>query len=525
MKKTLLQPTSAVPPSRILTLLPGILHDKPAGLPNSVLQRCTALNSANVEVVLLVPAYNRNHSPNMASLRSAGRLSKGTFVHNLYDDLKSLSNTQSFPLALGRRKFKVPKLTSRFTRSSDIQVDPGKPWIERVYVSGKYVEFRQYENRQREQLQFVDLLSDGKRHTRIGYNSSGKPDYVQAYSSDSESSLRTYIDTKSQVFLIESVNPTGKITNYEVLTKDGLTSLPSLSELIKFWLGTCFQAELNNGILISEYAFHQKQLEELANDYDTSVIYTFHNNHYASPHRYGSPFKPELVSFLNNMHTMDAVVVLTDEQKLDLQKRFQKPANIVVIPHAVPPKALEVPSIPIERDPNLIVMIGRLAKEKGHRAVIENFHLLLAKVPAARLEIYGHGPESGTLQALIDELDLSNSVSLKGFTHSVAESYRSAAISLFPSDFEGHPLALIEACAFGAVPVAYNFKYGAQAMIRNGHNGILVDPSGIVELLDSAALLLTDNDLWTKFNKELTSTDVYTPSDLADNWLDLFSTL
>ncbi|MBY6361525.1 glycosyltransferase [Rhodococcoides corynebacterioides] len=56
--------------------------------------------------------------------------------------------------------------------------------------------------------------------------------------------------------------------------------------------------------------------------------------------------------------------------------------------------------------PMQVVFIGRLAPEKGVDVLLRAWPIVKAAVPAARLDVYGSGAESGALQTLSNELKL-----------------------------------------------------------------------------------------------------------------------
>ena len=107
----------------------------------------------------------------------------------------------------------------------------------------------------------------------------------------------------------------------------------------------------------------------------------------------------------------------------------------------------------------IIVSMGRLERYKGHHRVIEAFPLILSRFPGARLRILGEGPYKGELLALMERMALSDVVEVGGIPPSQRASLSTllAAASLVTllSDYEAHPVSVMEALALGC-PVPNN---------------------------------------------------------------------
>ncbi|WP_350016678.1 glycosyltransferase [Rhodanobacter sp. IGA1.0] len=95
-------------------------------------------------------------------------------------------------------------------------------------------------------------------------------------------------------------------------------------------------------------------------------------------------------------------------------------------------------------DGPLYVSVGRLIPEKGFDVLVEAFAVLLEQRPAARLHIYGEGPERPKLEALIARLELGRNVALSGVTNTPHEVMRAADVCVVSSIAEGFPNVLLE---------------------------------------------------------------------------------
>lgn len=95
----------------------------------------------------------------------------------------------------------------------------------------------------------------------------------------------------------------------------------------------------------------------------------------------------------------------------------------------------------------LILNVGRMVAQKGHRHLIRAMRPVVAAYPSARLVIAGEGPLRGELEVLIASEGLTERVDLLGDRRDVDRLLQAADIFAFPSLYEGAANALLEAMA------------------------------------------------------------------------------
>lgn len=126
---------------------------------------------------------------------------------------------------------------------------------------------------------------------------------------------------------------------------------------------------------------------------------------------------------------------------------------------------------PPQVDPALIVTAGRLEHYKGHHRAIEMLPELLRTHPDAHLEILGSGPYEAELHALAERLQVADRVSIRFVPptdrQAMAQSLARAAVVLLLSDYEAHPVAVMEALAAGR-PVVVRRTSGLTEMADQG---------------------------------------------------------
>jgi glycosyltransferase involved in cell wall biosynthesis len=149
----------------------------------------------------------------------------------------------------------------------------------------------------------------------------------------------------------------------------------------------------------------------------------------------------------------DRLIALSEFEIPHFSQRLRLPAKqFALIPNGGDlPDLSDAGSIPV--DPGLIVSIGRLEKYKGHHRAIEALPKVLVERPDAHLWIAGAGPYEPELRALAHRLGVADRVDIHSIPASerrrlARELSRAALVVLF-SEFETHPISILEALALG----------------------------------------------------------------------------
>ncbi len=203
--------------------------------------------------------------------------------------------------------------------------------------------------------------------------------------------------------------------------------------------------------------------------------------------------------FLALCRFASTIIVLNAQMQHDLKVLMYPAARTVCIPNGVDTDfyqphqnrsqlrhSLSIPAKPI------ILYTGRLSSEKGV-ATLVRAHALLRSPSDPALYIIGNGPEQQNLSRLIQELGLTNTITLLPACSDIRAYYQCADIFVMPSFHEGISNSVLEAMAC-ALPVVATAVCGNIDLVRHNHNGLLVPPDDAPALAAALDELLEDPD-------------------------------
>jgi glycosyltransferase involved in cell wall biosynthesis len=142
----------------------------------------------------------------------------------------------------------------------------------------------------------------------------------------------------------------------------------------------------------------------------------------------------------------------------------------------------------------LFVCVARFAAQKNHALLINAFAKGPASDPRAHLVLAGEGVLRAQLQERVNKLGLTSRVHFIGLRTDIPDVLGAADVFVLSSDYEGNPLAVIEAMAAG-LPVASTAVGGVPELLQNGREGFIVQPGRAEQLSEAMMTLLKDANL------------------------------
>jgi glycosyltransferase involved in cell wall biosynthesis len=148
----------------------------------------------------------------------------------------------------------------------------------------------------------------------------------------------------------------------------------------------------------------------------------------------------------------------------------------------------------IPRDAVLLLFLARFTGHKQPLTLIRAFHAAVGKMPGLQLLMVGEGDEKEEGMRLVAELGLAGKVHFSPFRQDVPDVLAAADIYVLPSLWEGLPIGLLEAMAMRKAVIGTKVD-GTREVLRDGENGLVVEPGDVGALAAAILRLAGDGEL------------------------------
>lgn len=155
------------------------------------------------------------------------------------------------------------------------------------------------------------------------------------------------------------------------------------------------------------------------------------------------------------------------------------------------------------------VFLGRLAYPKNPQRVVTIAAKVCKRLPNVRFGIIGDGNLRKTAEEIVDLEGISDNVTFCGYLTNPYKALSEAKALLMCSEFEGTPMAVLEAMLLG-IPVVSTPVDGVKDIIVNGQEGFLSNDDN--DLVDSIVRLIVDKNL-----QQFMSSNVKKKAELINN--------
>jgi glycosyltransferase involved in cell wall biosynthesis len=226
--------------------------------------------------------------------------------------------------------------------------------------------------------------------------------------------------------------------------------------------------------------------------------------------------------FRNCIKDSDKLVLLSEKfiPELDTYIKKYPKDKVYGIPNPAPFEAVSEQDLKKE---NRLVYVGRINfQQKRADRIIKIWRELYQQYPDWEFDVVGNGPALDQLKRMADKENLPR-IHFHGYCN--PEPYLSRAkIFTLTSDFEGFGMVLVEAQAYGAIPVAFRCFSAIEDIIEHGQNGLIVQPSDMRKYIQELSNLMSkDNMRNSMVGVALRSVSYFAPSEIANQWDELFN--
>ncbi|MEP7037721.1 MAG: glycosyltransferase family 4 protein [Acidobacteriota bacterium] len=198
------------------------------------------------------------------------------------------------------------------------------------------------------------------------------------------------------------------------------------------------------------------------------------------------------------------VVVLSELEKEIIEKRWRN-LNVKVLGNAV--QVSETQSQKRKSAEKTIIFLGRLHESKGLNEVIQMCQILKNENFEFRFNCFGAGDLKDFFVSKMNEI-LGEKFYYGGVISGAEKekALNEADIFLLPSRYgEGLPMAMLEAMAAGCVVVVSEMA-SVGAVVKDGENGLTLEPQNVPQLVGKMKSLLSDEKDWESLRRNARET-------------------
>lgn len=145
----------------------------------------------------------------------------------------------------------------------------------------------------------------------------------------------------------------------------------------------------------------------------------------------------------------------------------------------------------IDNNANIVITLGRIVIQKGHRYLVEAIPIVLEKHPNTVFAIAGEGELLQEVKAKADDLGINEHLKFLGNRENVKDLLIGADVFVLSSLWEGLPIAMLEAMVY-ETPIVVTKVEGILDIIEHNKHGITAEPkdklalaNGIIYMLDN----------------------------------------
>lgn len=229
----------------------------------------------------------------------------------------------------------------------------------------------------------------------------------------------------------------------------------------------------------------------------------------------------------NKKDGISTVVAVSKRLESDIKAMQLANANVTGIPYGAP---MPVTKTRWAGEQNLkLVYLGRLNNhQKRIRDVAKVLCRVTRELPNVEGIIYGNGPALQEVLAILQTEGRESRVAYGGIvsTSEIQKKLLENHVYVLLSEYEGIPIALMEAMACGVVPVCSNIKSGITELLKNDANGMIVEDRDEA-FVQAIKELVADRGKWERLSSAARKTiaQEYTEDICNERWRALLQKL
>lgn len=484
---------------------------KLTGIERSALKRaCLFKNHLNNIPVFITSKLNLNLEKNILNLKKIGWMPEECQVINIYDELRN-------------RGISTCQLVNQFDsfNSEDYEIVDINDRHQRFFSkTGNFSMYVVWKDESKRKVEYINYFSQSKKIRREKYDTNNRLYLTQYLDQECNVEYENVYNIAGELILKKVFNVEKKslrrIERYSQLKL--LDIYNSEQEFICSWLKE-INIEKNSLLIIDKNKFWSLAASQMRPYCKVvSILHSIHLRESSLNNVCSGQLNSNYAPVLNQKHMVDAILTLTEEQKLDIVLRYGELHKVFVIPHSIDNNYDFSENNEVSGAQN-IVALCRLAPEKQIEDMMAIISILKNRNCHVKLYVYGEGGERGKLEKIIQDLELQNHVFLPGYVSDIKEVYRKGFLTLLTSKCEGFSLAILESLSHSVPVIAYDIKYGPKSMVKHGENGYLFPMKSHEEIANTIENLINDTNLLKNLRVNAYKSSLkYTELEVAKKW-------
>ncbi|CAI1666491.1 Probable poly(glycerol-phosphate) alpha-glucosyltransferase [Serratia proteamaculans] len=232
-------------------------------------------------------------------------------------------------------------------------------------------------------------------------------------------------------------------------------------------------------------------------------------------------------NLLRRKHSFIDEIVFLSKRDADKYNLKFSTNNATYVPNST---AIKFTGNKNNNDNKRILFLGRVDEEQkqlSHAIEIIEFLKKSNKLNGWSLHIYGSGPDEKILADLIDSKNCGDVITMHGFSNNIDKVISSADIMILTSKYEGLPMCLIEAAAYGMPLISYDCAPGISDIVIDGYNGYIISQDDKESFIEKLSYLIDEGDLraiMSENSREIAKSN-FSHASITQRWTDILNNL